>query len=196
MCVVVYVAIDVVLVFLRPEFSVLHNAESDYGSAGHYGWLMNANFLLRCALSLMVVKALVLVAPDRLRTGLGWLVVWAVSSGLLAFFPDDPVGTPTRGLAAKLHVALALVAFASVIIGTLRVSRRLRREDTWRPVAPALSVLAWAAFAPIVLLVGTRFRATSLGGFWEKVFLAIELAWFLLAALWIARAEAGAEATV
>lgn len=196
MCVVVYVAIDVVLVFLRPEFSVLHNAESDYGSAGHYGWLMNANFLLRCALSLMVVKALVLVVPDRLRTGLGWLVVWAVSSGLLAFFPDDPVGTPTRGLAAKLHVALALVAFASVIIGTLRVSRRLRREDTWRPVAPALSVLAWAAFAPIVLLLGTRFRATSLGGFWEKVFLAIELAWFLLAALWIARAEAGAEATV
>ena len=32
--ILVYVALDVALVFLRPQFSVLHNAESDYGSAG------------------------------------------------------------------------------------------------------------------------------------------------------------------
>jgi hypothetical protein len=29
-----YVAIDVALVFLRPHFSVLHNAESDYAARG------------------------------------------------------------------------------------------------------------------------------------------------------------------
>jgi hypothetical protein len=33
--ILVYVALDVALVFLRSHFSVLHNAESDYGSAGH-----------------------------------------------------------------------------------------------------------------------------------------------------------------
>lgn len=56
--VVVYVAIDVALVFLRPHFSVLHNAESDYGSNGRYAWLMDVNFLLRCAFSVAAVLAL------------------------------------------------------------------------------------------------------------------------------------------
>jgi predicted secreted protein len=36
--ILVYLALDVALVFLRPQFSVLHNAESDYGSSGPYAW--------------------------------------------------------------------------------------------------------------------------------------------------------------
>src|SRR5579871_6837703 len=93
--VVLYVALDVALVFLRPRFSVLHNAESDYGSKGRFAWVMDANFLLRCALSLAVVKALARLprAGGRSRAGLVALATWAVTSGLLAFFPDDPVGT-------------------------------------------------------------------------------------------------------
>ncbi len=47
----VYVAIDVALVFLRPRFSVLHNAESDYGSRGPYAWVMDGNFLAAAALA-------------------------------------------------------------------------------------------------------------------------------------------------
>src|ERR1019366_6798644 len=79
--IVLYVAIDVVLVFLRPHFSVLHNAESDYGSKGRYGWVMNVNFLLRCALSLAGVQALRLAVPEpQLRPGLALISVWAVSS--------------------------------------------------------------------------------------------------------------------
>jgi hypothetical membrane protein len=178
----VYIAIDIALVFLRPEFSVLHNAESDYGSKGRYAWLMDANFLLRSALSLAAIRALALTVPGRLRTGLSVLAVWAVCSGLLAFFPDDPVGTRTTGL-AKVHVALAGIAFLAVVVGTLLVTRVLRREPGWKPVARVLSVLSWAALVPIVLLGRTHFRPHSLGGFWEKVFLGIELAWFLAACL-------------
>ena len=49
--VVIYAAIHTgVLVFLRPHFSLLHNPESDYGSKGSWAWLMDLNFLLRCAL--------------------------------------------------------------------------------------------------------------------------------------------------
>src|SRR5262249_635922 len=108
-----YVAIDVALVFLRPQLSVLHNAESDYGSPGPWPWLMDLDFVLRCLLSLAVVRALMLAVGvhGRLRLALALIATWAVTSGLLAFFPDDPVGTPLvwRG---KVHVALALVAFA------------------------------------------------------------------------------------
>ena len=75
--IVAYVAIDVLLVFLRPELSVLHSAESDYGSKGHWGWVMNVNFLLRCAFSVAVVLAL----GVRIGAGRVLLLVWAIASG-------------------------------------------------------------------------------------------------------------------
>lgn len=192
--VVVYVAIDVALVFLRPRFSVLHNAESDYGSRGPYGWLMDLNFLLRCALSLAAVRALALSVPrrPRLRIALGLLSVWAIASGLLAFFPDDPVGTPTHGLAPRVHLALAGVAFVCVAVGTRLATRALSREPGWRPAVVPLALLSWGAFVPAVLLAKSHLRLHSLGGLWEKVFLGVELAWLLLVAVRIAR-DRGAE---
>lgn len=183
----VYVAVDVLLVFLRPHFSVLHNAESDYGSAGRWGWVMNVNFVLRCALSLAVVYALSRVAASRrIRPALWLLGIWAVASGLLAFFPDDPVGTKTIGAAAKTHGLLALIAFLCVLVGTIWASRVLRREPGWAPVATMLYVLSWLCIVPILLLVHTKLKAHSLGGLWEKTFLGMELAWFLIVAAWIA----------
>ena len=190
--VAVYVAIDVALVFLRPHFSVLHNAESDYGSRGPYAWLMDANFLLRCALSLAAVRALALAVPrsTRMRIALALISVWAVASGLLAFFPDDPVGTTTHGAAPKVHLALAGIAFVCVAVGTRIATRALGREPRWRPVLVPLAVLSWGAYLPVILLAKSHLRAHSLGGLWEKVFLGVELAWLLLAAVWIARERA------
>lgn len=187
--VVAYVAIDVALVFLRPHFSVLHNAESDYGSAGPYAWLMDVNFLLRCALSLAAVRALQLAVPrsTRMRVGLGLLAAWAVASGLLAFFPDDPVGTTIHGAAPKVHLALAGIAFVCVAVGARVATRGLSREPRWRPAIVPLAVLSWGAYLPVILLGKSHLRAHSLGGLWEKVFLGMELAWFLLAAVWVAR---------
>jgi hypothetical protein len=52
-----------------------------------------------------------------------------------------------------------------------------------------LSVLSWAALVPIVLLGRTHFRPHSLGGLWEKVFLGLELAWFLTAAVGVLALE-------
>lgn len=183
---VLYLAIDVALVFLRPELSVLHNAESDYGSRGAWGWLMDANFLLRCALSIAVVLALGALCGRRgpLRIGLLLLAVWAVASGLLAFFPDDPVGTVQRAT-GRIHVLIALVAFAGVAIGTRAVTRGLRGHADWRPVLVLLAALSYGALVPALLLARTHLRPHSLGGLYEKLFLAAELAWFLVAACWI-----------
>ena len=174
--------------FLRPEFSVLRNAESDYGSAGHYGWLMDLNFVLRCALSLAVVAAIWLITPPvrRLRAGLVALAVWAVASGLLAAFPDDPVGT-VQHTTGKVHVALAAAAFLAVLVGTRLVASPLRRLDGWMPAARQLDVLAWLALVPLALMARAGLRPHSLGALWEKVFLAIELLWFLVAARHVRR---------
>ena len=187
-----YAAIDFALVFLRPRFSVLHNAESDYGSRGAYSWLMDINFALRCVLSLAVVRALALVARDRrrFRAGFALLSLWAVASGLLGVFPDDPVGTTTHG-AGRVHVVLAAVAFIAVVVGTRMVTRAQRREPPWRPVVVPLTLLSWSALAPLLLLGSAHLRPHSLGGLYEKSFLAIELLWFLVAAAWVIRLERG-----
>jgi hypothetical membrane protein len=183
-----YVAIDGALVFLRPGFSVAHNAESDYGSAGPWAWLMDVNFVVRCAASLAVVAALGRVAElkPRLRTGLVCLVVWAFGSGLLALFADDPVGTATHGL-GTVHLVLAGVAFVAVVVGTRLVTGALQADRAWRRVVPALAALSWGALVPVLLLGHARLRPGSLGGLYEKIFLGMELAWFALAAVWVVR---------
>ncbi len=71
--VVVYVGIDVLLRLLRPRYSLIYNAESDYGRGPWY-WVMDLNFLLRCALSLA------LPSPALCRR---------LSGRLPAFVPDS-----------------------------------------------------------------------------------------------------------
>jgi hypothetical membrane protein len=187
---VVYVAVDVALVLLRPEFSVLNNAESDYGSKGHWAWLMDLNFLLRGVLSMAVVVAIAQISRQRgrLRVGLTLLTVWAVASGLLAFFPDDPVGTVIQ-TTGRIHVALAGIAFVAVALGARVTTRALRSEPRWRPVIAPLAFFSYGALVPVLLLGKARLRAHSLGGLYEKLFLAVELSWFVLAAFWIVASE-------
>ena len=62
--VLIYAALDVGLAVLRPDVSLLHDPESDYGN-GPWAWVMDVNFLVRCGLSIAVVVALssVLVTP-------------------------------------------------------------------------------------------------------------------------------------
>lgn len=182
-----YAAIDTALLFLRPQLSLLHSAESDYGSLGSWDWLMDLNFLLRCLLSLAAIRAVTLAVGDEaaspgLRRGLRLLSGWAVASGLLAFFPDDPAGTRVRWH-GEVHLVLALIAFACVLVGALMVSHALRRLPPWRQLAVPLLILAWSALIPLLLLGHTHFRQRSLGGLYEKVFLGVELLWLLCAAL-------------
>ena len=111
--VICYVAIDVVLKFLRPEYSLLHNAESDYGR-GPWFWVMDLNFLLRCALSLAIAVAISRSArmEGRLRAGQVLLVIWATCSGLLA------LGSATRhphapgGMYERIFLGLELLWIA------------------------------------------------------------------------------------
>ncbi|TAM68478.1 MAG: DUF998 domain-containing protein [Microbacteriaceae bacterium] len=186
--VALYIAIDLGLVFLRPEFSVLHNAESDYGSAGPWAWLMNLNFMLRCLLSLAVIAGLAAACDKsrRLTAALVLLAVWAIVSGLLAIFPDDPVGTPTHGT-GRIHLALAAIAFLAVLVGTiLATPALLRRQPRWGTLRIPLLILSWGAVVPLLLLGRAGFHPDSLGGLYEKIFLAMQLAWLVLATLPVA----------
>lgn len=181
--VVGYLLIDVLLALLRPDLSLLHRAESDYG-VGSYSWLMDLNFLLRGALSLALAGALLRVAvgSSRLRVGVALLSAWGVGSGLLAFFPDDPPGYPVTA-AGQVHLALALIAFLCVGVGTIVLSFGIRNFDGLRPLFPWLIVVSVAAAVALALLGHTHFRPDSLDGLYERAFLALELLWMLVVAV-------------
>jgi hypothetical membrane protein len=185
--VAIYVAIDVLLAFLRPQYSLLYNAESDYGR-GPWFWVMDINFLLRCALSLAIAAALYQVArlDGRTRAGLALLVTWAICSGLLAFFADDPEGTPQHG-SGVVHVILALIAFTCITIGVILISASLLADPAWRPAAPVLLAISIAGALAYLLLGAPHKHYHAPGGLYERIFLGLQLLWIVVAAIAIAR---------
>ena len=180
--VIVYIGIDVLLAFLRPGYSLMYNAESDYGR-GPWFWVMDANFLLRCAFSLALVAALAqVIRPGaRARAGLTLLTVWAACSGLLAFFADDPEGQPVRG-SGIVHLLLAFIAFTCVTIGTIALSGSLRSEPAWRRAAALLLPVSLAGAAAFLLLGAAAGHRHVPGGLYERIFLGLQLLWIALAA--------------
>jgi hypothetical membrane protein len=194
--VIVYVAVDVLLKFLRPGYSLLYNAESDYGRGPWY-WVMDLNFLLRCALSLAVAGAVTRTArPDgRIRGGAVLVIIWAVCSGLLAFFADDLEGQTLHG-SGIVHLALALIAFPCMVVGTTLISFGLRSDPAWRTASTLLLAVSLAGAAAFLLLGSAFGHKHAPGGLYERVFLAVELLWIALAAGHAARKPLAGEAAV
>lgn len=179
--VLLYVLIDVFLFFLRPDLPLLTHAESDYGN-GPWSWLMDINFLLRCVLSLAALLAFWSELPRELltRIGLVLLGVWAVGSGLLAFFPDDYEGVPPT-VHGAIHLLAAAIAFLCCLLATLLLTIVLTRRWRRQPVVIGL-ILSWViAAVGLVLLVRHGFAPGSLDGLYERIFLGFELLWIALA---------------
>jgi hypothetical protein len=189
--VVAYVCIDVLLAFLRPRYSLLYNAESDYGRGPWY-WLMDLNFLLRCALSLALAGALAQSdlaqsAPGRAHGGTGLLVTWAVCSGLLAFFADDPRGYPAT-TSGRIHLLLAFIAFTCMAVGAIVISVSFRSGLPWA----ALPLSIAGAAACLLLGAAARHRHAP-GGLYERIFLGLELLWIAVVAVSIATRRPAAD---
>lgn len=197
---VVYVVVDAMLALLRPDYSLLHNAESDYGR-GPFFWLMDGNFLLRCLLSLTLVRALFVAFPKNkaLKHASFWLIIWAVASGLLAFFADNPYGYP-KLRSGSVHQLLAVIDFVAIMVGMILVTRRLAATKQARTVTYTLTSLTVIAFLALVLLKPTHFQPHALGGLYERIFLGSVLLWeaVIAAHLWMnsaSRVAKGAKTT-
>lgn len=175
--IVMYVCIDVVLTFLRPDYSWLHNAESDYGR-GPYSWLMDINFILRCLLSLALVRALLLNFPKnrRIKHASFWITLWAVASGLLAFFADNPYGYP-KLRSGSIHLLLAFIVFIAALIAMILFCRLTSVMRLSRVTAYCILGLTAMAFVSLILLGHAGIRPHSFGGVYERIFLASVLAW-------------------
>lgn len=185
-----YLAIDVALAFVDPWYSLLHNAESDYG-VGPNAWLMDINFVLRGAFSLAAILAIAWSTSPaaRSRIGLALVGAWAACSALLAFFPDNPAGTQVTP-AGRIHLLLAGIAFLAVAAGTVMISRRLVADPLWRPARAYLLVLSLLAVVPGLVAILVIRRPLEDFGLFERIFLGLEILWLAVASI-SARAAAG-----
>jgi len=185
--VLVYIALDVLLFFLRPDLPILHHAESDYGN-GPWSWLMDANFLLRCALSLAAVGALWSLLPRSVvnRLALGLLAAWAICSGVLAFFSDDEQGAAATPH-GTIHLVAAGIAFLCCLVATFLLTGALARFSRSRPLAVTLAVVWALALIGFLLLLLLGFHPRGLGGLYERNFLGAELLWLAVAMGWLLR---------
>ncbi len=174
----VYVVIDIVLAFLRPDYSLISNAESDYGR-GPFSWLMDVNFVIRGLFSAFAAVAMIRAGvARRWMAVLVW--VWAVASALLAAFADNPAGYPYRRT-GPVHDLLGLIAFVAIVIGTIAIS--FARSSVNGTVATTQRILSIAGAVVFVAL------AHPLGAFGlvERIFLAVELAWMIVTLVEIRR---------
>lgn len=189
--VVLYVLVVGALHLLPPHYDPISQPESDY-AVGPYGALMTAAFVLRGLLSLSFCGALVWSTShsERSTVGVECVAAWAAGAFLLAAFPTDvdPARPTTAG---RIHLVVALAAFAAMAAGSVLVTRRLRRSarsDLGRPPALALAVCSVAAFGLLVGgAVGTRTTgvlAAVAGAFGlvERAFLLSVLLWMALLA--------------
>jgi hypothetical protein len=115
------------------------------------------------------------------------LGIWAVCSGLLAFFADNPAGTPVTA-SGIVHLILAVIAFTAIVVGTILVSASLLADPGWRPAARILLALAIAgALGYLLLGTGHKYQHAP-GGLYERIFLGLVLAWMAAAAVAVNRA--------
>jgi len=176
-----YVAIDCILALADPQYSLIRNAESDYG-VGPNAWLMDVNFLLRGVFSVAAVIAITLATTRRGRSSAGLALVgaWACSSALLAFFPDNPVGTPVTP-SGRIHLLVAGIAFAAVAIGTVLISYRIGADPVWRSMRRFLLAVSVLGIVAGTLAILSIRRPVADFGLYERIFLGLEILWIVLA---------------
>lgn len=188
----IYIVLDIVAQLLPPHYSPIRQAESLLG-VGPYGWVMNANFVVRGVFSLAFVYGLYRAWPKPLgtpRVSLALIGAWGVGAFVLAVNPVDISGPAT--LHGTVHVVTGFLAFLFVTVGMLGVSYSFPDGMPWQSVRAYAQVIAViTAIALILWFGGTRIRYVEQNffGLLERVFLGLVLLWMLVVAVHMLRSE-------
>ena len=179
-CIIIYILLDLLLAHLRPDYSLIHNAESDY-TRGKYSYLMDINFIVRCVFSLSFVKILWIEFSknQKIKSATYWIIAWAISSGLLAFFPDNPYGYP-KLWTGQIHLFLATIAFISIIVGMIKISIILKQESLLKNISVLLLIIGIFEIIMFMLTALSGFNPHTLGGLYERIFLALIMIWQII----------------
>jgi hypothetical protein len=119
--------------------------------------------------------------PAMSRLGLGLVGVWSVALLVAADFPADPQGAPQLA-AGAIHRINGSIAFLSLSVGAILVSRRFERDEKWLPFHRFALILSLIMLAQFVMVTLTIALGGGYPGLGQRIFIATLLTWLLLTA--------------
>jgi hypothetical protein len=185
-------ALALIALHLLPTgYNPVRDAVSDYG-VGRYRaifWLQAiagaiAGFALADALAKTTTPPIPNVVVDL-------LVVASAARLLIPFFETDQGGSRFQTIHGTVHMVLAIVIFAAIIVAASELGSTLEHQAAWHSVKGWLTTLPWVMTgAAIGLVVGLRpwaLRLHRIYGLIERVFYAASITWFLIVSIELAR---------
>jgi hypothetical protein len=117
------------------------------------------------------------------------LVVAGLARLLIPVFPTDRNGSRFQGAAGTVHMILAVVIFAAIIVATSKLGSTLEHRPAWQGVKGWLTALPWVTIGGAVgTLVALRApRLERIVGLFERLFYVASIAWFFIVAIELAR---------
>jgi len=154
---VIYLAIEVALHFLRPDYHPARRFLSEY-AVGNFGFLGTIAFCVMAATNATLVAALFLEVrrSSLLLVSCGLLAVVSVGFGLLALFPTDlsnPTGGPPliRTSTGVIHDVSASILSSALGGASLTLPFAYRLDDRWRPAFSR--IIPFGVAIPLTLCV-------------------------------------------
>ncbi len=116
------------------------------------------------------------------------LLISVVARFLIPFFPTDQNGSRFQTLPGTIHMLLAIVIFASIIVAASKFGTAVEHEAAWQGVKGWLSALPWVMTASAVgVLLALRPRLKLKFGLLERLFYVSSIAWFFIVSIELAR---------
>jgi Protein of unknown function (DUF998) len=161
---------------------------SDYGVGTYRPWFW-VQAVAGGVAGLALAIALADVTPSVPAIVVVMLVISAVARFLIPAFPTDQDGSRFQTVHGTVHMILAIVIFAALIIAASELGGTLEHEQAWHGVKGWFTTLPWVMTGSAIGVV-VALRAPRLGrifGLIERLFYVSSIAWFFIVSIELAR---------
>ncbi|HXB63660.1 MAG TPA: DUF998 domain-containing protein [Solirubrobacteraceae bacterium] len=169
----------VVLHVLPTGYNPVRDAVSDYGIGRYRPWFW-AQAVAGGVAGLALAVALAETTPSVPSLVVAMLAISAVARFAIPAFPTDQHGSRFQTARGTVHMILAIVIFAAVILAASKLGSSLEHQAAWQGVQGWLNALPWvmtgAAIGVVLALRAPRLKQVF--GLVERLFYVASIAWF------------------
>jgi Protein of unknown function (DUF998) len=178
----------IALHLLPTGYDPRRDAVSDYGVGQYRAWFW-AQAVAGGVAGLALAIALAETTPSIPTLVVVMLLISVVARFLIPLFPTDQNGSRFQTIPGTIHMILAIVVFASLIIAASEFGSAVEHEAAWQGVKGWLTALPWvmtgAAIGILVALRAPRLKRKF--GLIERLFYVSSIAWFFIVSIELAR---------
>lgn len=179
----------VLLHILPTGYDPIRDAVSDY-AIGRYRagfWVFTAAGAVS---GLALAIALAQSHPSKPTLAITMLALSAIARLLIPLFPTDQSGSRFQTLKGTVHMALAVIIFASVAVAASSLGGTLEHEPAWHALNGLVAgwlpwVIAGTAIATGLAIAGPRLK--RIFGLIERLYYLSSITWFFVVSIELAR---------